>query len=181
MDEQLPKKFCDILNNDDGVIPGPIDLSSLWQLIPPEKPYQRNPKYSARLALLRTYVKFSLTKPWARKELRGLLRELLNNREPIPTLLHGWALYQCAKDSPKPGRGRPEEVDRNLRVCAVFALMQQDGYSTEATFNLIAGHLVCEPETVRSIIRKWTSERGFPRLSSPRAGNRPRPSRTSVK
>ena len=175
MNEHLPKKFCDILNTDNGVIPGPIDLSSLWQLIPPEKPNPRNPKYSARFALLRTYVRHSLTKQWAREELRGLLRELLHKREPVPALLQGWALYQCATDTPKPSRGRPEEVDRNLRVCTIFVLMQRDGYSREAAFNLIAEYLVCAPETVRSIVRKWQSERGLPRPSGPCAGNRPAP------
>ena len=175
MDEKLPKKFCDILNNDDGVIPGPIDLSSLWQLIPPEKPYPRNPKYSARLALLRTYVKFSLTKPWARKELRGLLRELLNNREPIPTLLHGWALYQCAKDAPKSSRGRPEEVDLHLRICAVFVLMRREGYSRTAAFKRIARHVNYEADSVRTIVNRWQSERGLPSPSVPCADNRPAP------
>ena len=175
MDEQLPKKFRAILDKEDGVIPEAIDLCSLWELIPPEKPYPRNPKYSARLALLRTYVKFSPTKPWARKELRGLLRKLLNNCEPIPALLHGWALHQCAKDAPKSSRGRPEEVDTHLRICVVFVLMRREGYSRTAAFKRIARHVNYEADSVRTIVNRWQSERRLPSPSVPCAENRPAP------
>ena len=159
LDRELPKTYRDILNNDDGVIPERADLPSWLRFLPSGKPLTRNSKYPVWVALLRPYFQFSDTKAWAREGLRGLLRELLNNREPLPALLQRWALYQCAEDPPKPSRGRPEESDRNFRVHVVFALLRRDGYSREFAFSLIAGHLVCEPETVRSIIRKCKSDR----------------------
>ena len=175
MDEQLPKKFRAILDKEDGVIPGDIDLCSLWELIPPEMRYSRNSKYSARLAVLRTYVEFSHTKPWARKDLHGLLCKLLNNGEPIPALLMGWALYQYAKQAPKSSRGRPEEVDIHLRICVVFVLMLREGYSRTAAFKLIARNVCYEPDSVRTIVTRWQSERGLPSPSAPCAENRPAP------
>ncbi len=175
MDEQLPTTFCDILDRENGIFPGAIDLSLLWGLISPERPYRRNPKYSARQALLRTYIRFSRTKPWARKELHGLLRKLLNNREPIPAPLQEWALYQYAKQAPKSSRGRPEEVDIHLRICTVFVLMLQENYSRKAAFELIARHMNYEVDSVRTIVNRWKSERGLPSPSSPGTKNRPAP------
>ena len=159
MDEQLPQTYRDILNNDDGVIPERADLPSWLRFLPPGKPLTRNPKYPVWVALLRHYFQFSHTKAWAREGLRRVLREFRNNDRDVPKILNEWALYQCAEDPPKPSRGRPEESDRNFRVHVVFALLRLDGYSRESAFSLIADHLVCEPETIRSIIRKCKSDR----------------------
>ena len=159
MDEQLPKTYRDILNNDDGVIPERADLPSWLRFLPPGKPLTRNSKYPVWDALLRPYFQFSDTKAWAREGLRGVLRELLNNGGDVPKILNEWALYQCAEDPPKPSRGRPKEPDRNFRVHVVFALLRREGYSREATYSLIADAMDYEPETVRSIIRKCESDR----------------------
>ena len=160
MDKQFSKKFIDIaLSSENGLVPERADLPSWWRVIPPEMPHPRNPNIPLRSALLRTYVHSSDTKQWAREGLRRLLSEFLDNGEDVPEILKEWALHQCAKDTPTPSRGRPEEADRNLRVCALFLLVQKYGGSRETAFNLIAYHLVCEPETVRSIVRKWESER----------------------
>ncbi len=172
IDKRFPQEFLDIvLNSENGAIPGRSDLPSLWRLIPPEKLSSRNPEYPARLELLGAYINFSHTKSWAREGLRRLLREFLDNREDVPEILNVWALHQCAKDAPTPSRGRPEEIDRNFRVCALFILLRRHGYSREAAFNFIADHLVCAPETVRSIIRKWETGRAFRRVSGPCARN----------
>ena len=160
MDKQFSKKFNDIaLSSENGLVPERADLPSWWRLIPPEMPCPRNPNIPLRMALLKTYINKSQTKQWAKEGLRRLLREFLDNGENVPEILKEWALHQCAKDTPTPSRGRPEEADRDLRVCALFLLVRKYGGSRETAFNLIADHLVCAPETVRSIVRKWESER----------------------
>ena len=160
MDKQFSGEFIDIaLRRENRLVPERADLPSWWRWIPPEMPHPRNPNIPLRPALLRTYVHFSDTKPWAEDRLRRLLREFLDNGEDVPEILKEWALHQCARDTPTPTRGRPEEADRDLRVCALFLLVRKNGGSREAAFSHIADHLVCAPETVRSIVRKWESER----------------------
>lgn len=160
MDKQFSKKFIDIaLSSENGLVPERADLPSWWRWVSPEMPHRRNPNIPLRPALLRTYVHFSDTKQWAKEGLRRLLREFLDNGEDVPEILKEWALHQCAKDTPTPSRGRPEEADRDLRVCALFVLVRKNGGSRETAFSYIADHLVCAPETVRSIVRKWESER----------------------
>ena len=156
MDKQFSKKFIDIaLSSENGLVPERADLPSWWRWVSPEMPHRRNPNIPLRPALLRTYVHFSDTKPWAKDGLRRLLREFLDNGEDVPEILKEWALHQCAKDTPTPSRGQPEEADRDLRVCALFVLVRKNGGSRETAFSYIADHLVCAPETVRSIVRKW--------------------------
>ena len=47
MDEQLPKTYRDILNNDDGVILERADLPSWLRFLPPGKALTRNSKISS--------------------------------------------------------------------------------------------------------------------------------------
>ena len=42
-----------------------------------------------------------------------------------------------------------------FRVLAVFTLLRFEDYSREAAMDKIADLMSCEPETVRSIIRKY--------------------------
>ena len=93
--------------------------------------------------------------------MRTLLRELLENHEPVPDLLSMWALHKYAKGNPSPRRGRPEEVNRNFRVWVVFNLLQRRKYSREAAFNLMAELMNYDTETIRSIIRKCEVDHPF--------------------
>ena len=164
MDEQFPKEVLEaLLNNENGIIPELADLPSWWRKIPPEQPSSRNPQYSARDELLGSYINWAHTKQSARDGLLGLLREFLNHREPVPELLNWWVQQRYALGPPAPIRGPRENEDRNFRVYMGFKMLRNHGYSREAAFNLIADHLVCAPETVRSIVRKWETERPFRR------------------
>ena len=166
MDEQMLRAVSTLtLDKDSGWAPGPTDLPSLWRLTPPEEPSSRFPGYSARMELLRTYIIWSHTKPWAMEGLRNLLREFLDNREPVPELLSLWALRQYARGDPKPKWGRPEEADRDSLVWDVFTMLRKHAYSRQAAFNFIAEKIGYEPETVRSVIRKRERERRPPKAS----------------
>ena len=48
------------------------------------------------------------------------------------------------------------DAERDFRVLAVFTLLRVEDYSREAAMDKIADLMSCEPETVRSIIRKYS-------------------------
>ena len=159
MAEQSMEEFLgDVLNNKIPVITELGDLPSVWRDTPPGEPDPNHPGFPNRAALLDTYIGTAETKRWARDGLRRLLGELLDNGEPVPQPLGWWAIRQCAQGDPAPSRGRPEESDRDFRVSVVFALLQFEGFTCEAAMGFIAERLVCEPETVRSILRKLRRE-----------------------
>ena len=160
-EQMLREALSLVLNDENGVIPDRADLPFMWRNIPAEDPDSTYPAYPARFILLASYINWSHTKLWAREGLRTLLRELLENHEPVPDLLSMWALHQYAKGNPSPRRGRPEEVNRNFRFWVVFNLLQRRKYSREAAFNLIAELMNYDTETIRSIIRKCEVDHPF--------------------
>ena len=153
-DKALEEYLGDVLNNRMPVIPELADLPSLWRDTPTEASDSSHPGFTSRWTFLAIYINLADTNPWAREGLRGLLRELLENGEPVPALLGAWGLQQYVQGDPAPRRGRPEESERDFRVLAVFKVLLEQGYSREAAMGVIADQMFCEPETVRSIIRK---------------------------
>ena len=153
-DKALEEYLGDVLNNRIPGIPKLADLPSLWREAPAEASDSSHPGFPSRWTFLAMYIDLSDTNPWAREGLRGLLRELLEKDEPVPGMLISWVLHQYARGDPAPKRGRPEESERDFHVLAVFMLLLEQGYSREAAMGVIADQMFCEPETVRSIIRK---------------------------
>ena len=152
-EQSLEEYLGDVLNNRIPVVKELADLPSLWRNAPPESSDSNHLGLPDRLTLLAMFIDIADTKPWAREGLRRLLRELLAKGEPVPGMLISWAVHQFAWGEPAPRRGRPEDSDRNFRVLAVFEVLRAEQYTREAAMALIAEHLVCEPETIRSIIR----------------------------
>ena len=152
-EQSLEEYLGDVLNNRIPVVKELADLPSLWRDAPLESYGSNHLGLPDRWTLLAIFIDMADTKPWAREGLRRLLRELLEKDGPIPDPLVRWVLHQFARGDPAPRRGRPEESDRNFRVLAVFEVLRAEQYTREAAMALIAEHLVCEPETIRSIIR----------------------------
>ena len=156
LDEQAFKKFLgDVLNNRIPVITELADLPSLWRDTSSGEPDPDHPGFPNRAALLYTMIGIAGTQPWAREGLRRLLVYLSKNGEGIPQPLGWWVIHQYACGGPPPKRGRPKESDRDFRVSVVYLLLRHHGYSREEAFDLIAELIYCEPETIRSIIRKF--------------------------
>ena len=153
-DKALEDYLDDVLNDRIPVIPKLADLPSLWRAASAEASDSSHSGDPDRLTWLAMYIDMADTKPWARDGLRGLLQELLENGEPVPDLLSCWVHHQYAQGDPAPRRGRPEESERDFGVLAVFKVLLEREYSREAAMDLIADLMSCEPETVRSIIRK---------------------------
>ena len=153
--QDLEKWLCPIVNDEVPAIPKLSDLPGLWREYPPEASDPNHPAYADRMTWLVLYIVLANSKPWAREGLRKLLRALLENDEPVPPLLSGWVNDQFAQGEPTPSRGRPEESDRNFRVLTVYTWLWIHGYTREAALGHIANWMVCEPESVRSIIRKF--------------------------
>ena len=155
-DKALEDYLDDVLNDRIPVIPKLADLPSLWREAPAEASDSSHSGDPDRLTWLAMYIDMADTKPWARDGLRGLLQEVLENGEPVPDLLSCWVHHQYAQGDPAPRRGRPEDAERDFRVLAVFTLLWVEDYSREAAMDKIADLMSCEPETVRSIIRKYS-------------------------
>ena len=153
-DKALEEYLGDVLNNRMPVIPELADLPSLWRDTPAEASDSSHPGFTSRWMYLAMYIDMADTKPWARDGLRGLLRELLENGEPVPGMLILWGLQQYVQGDPAPRRGRPEESERDFRVLAGFMVLLEQGYSREAAMGVIADLMSYETETIRSIIRK---------------------------
>ncbi len=153
--EQSSEQFLgDVLNNRIPVITPLADLPAWWRDAPPGEPDPNGPGFVSREALLTLYVDLADTKAWAGEGLRALLRYLLESFVKPPPLLVAWAVKRCAYGDPPPKRGSPEKVDRDNRVVSVFTFLRVHGYSYEASIGFIAGQLSCEPETIRSVLRK---------------------------
>ena len=163
MTEQTREEWLgDVLNSEIPVITELADLPSLWRETPTEGFDLNRPGDLTRLEWLAGYIYLADTEPWARDGLCRLLRELLENGEPVPALLGVWALLQYAQGDPAPKRGRPEDSERDFRVLAVYTLLRFNEYSREDAMGLIADRMFYAPETVRSIIRKDKYKRHLP-------------------
>ena len=149
-----------VLNGDIPGFPKFSDLPSLWRETPAESSYASYPVFPDRFTLLAMYIDTARTERWAWDGLHSLLGQMIENDEPIPEFLGTWGVYQLVKGGRPRKRGRPKEFDRDLRVWAVFVVLQADRWTREAAMGHIA-YLLDRPEdTVLSIIRKL--EKHFP-------------------
>ena len=160
-EQSLEEYLGDVLNFRIPGIPKLEEYPSYWRKTPPEASDSNDRGYPAWWPWLAMYIDLADTKPWAREGLRGLLRELLEKGEPVPGMLISWAVHQFAWGEPAPRRGRPEDSERNVRVLVVFMWLQIEGYHRDEAMGVIADQMVCDPETVRSIIRKFEKHPPF--------------------
>ena len=152
-EKSLEQFLSDVLNGRIPAVARLADLPAWWRRTPPG---------FARQELLDKYIDKASTEAWANEGLRALLRYLLESFVKPPPDLVEWAVQRCAYGDPPPKRGRPEEVDDDNLVTAVFAILQANGYSREAAICFIADETSRGQETIRSKIRKLKLRRGLP-------------------
>lgn len=66
-------------------------LVDMYFAIPSDQPDPVLSNHSARCILLCHFSNLALEQPWANEELRLLLKELREQRQPIPAVLTAWA------------------------------------------------------------------------------------------
>lgn len=137
-DQDLDKCLDDVLNNRVPVIPEVADLPSWWREAPAEASDRKHPRGLTQGQLVAKYINMAQTQPKAREGLRSLLRELLENGEPVPALLGAWALLQYAQGDPAVLRGRPVEIDQIILVLTSYWLLRDLGYAREDAIFIIA-------------------------------------------
>ena len=130
MAEQTREEWLgDVLNNEIPVIPELADLPSLWRETPTEGFDLNRPGDLTRLEWLAGYIYLADTEPWARDGLRRLLRELLENGEPVPALLGVWPSSNMPRATlPRSAAGRKirsetSEFWRFTRCCGLTNIL----------------------------------------------------------
>ena len=146
------KWICDLLHGNNQAFPDYSDLTGWWRLYPPEASDPNHPEHVERMEWLALAIVLTQWKPWAREGLLEFHRALLADGEPVPTLLEGWVQDQSAQR--KRGPGRPEEVNRDLRVLVGFTSLSDEGHTRNEAIDIIADCMNYSPETIRSIIHK---------------------------
>ena len=113
-------------------------MPSWWREAPAEASDRKHPRGLTQGQLVAKYINMAQTQPKAREGLRSLLRELLENGEPVPALLGAWALLQYAQGDPAVLRGRPVEIDQIILVLTSYWLLRDLGYAREDAIFIIA-------------------------------------------
>ena len=103
------------------------------------------------------HIDMAKEQTWAWDGLRNLLRHMIENDEQIPEFLGTWGVYQLVKGGRPKKRGQPEEFDRDLRVWAVFTVLQSDGWSRLKAYDYIARLTGYQSRDIRGIISKLES------------------------
>ena len=154
--------YSGVLNDEIQAIPRLHDVPGLvLRRYPPEVSAPYHPKYLEWRTWQVLFINLADSYTWARKGLRKYVGDLLVDGEDIPPILGRWAIDQFAKGEPAPRRGRPDESDRDFRVSTIYTMLWLNGYTRAAAVEQIATWMVCEPETVRSITRKFKDTRAF--------------------
>ncbi len=144
----------DVLNDKIPEIPKFTDLPSLWREAPEASLDSNHSVLPDRWTLLRNYIDTAKTERWAWDALYSLLSEMMENGEPVHELLGVWGLYQFTKGGRPRKRGRPQELDRDLRVLAVFRFLRRHGWTRQGAFDYIADLTDYSPDNIRSIVIK---------------------------
>ena len=155
IDPVLAKVLDDVLNNKVQVIPEVADLPRRWREAPSEASGSKHPWEATREALLALYITLAPSQPPFREGLRRLYLELTMNGEPIPPPLSWWNHRLAVLGDPPPKRGRPRELDQDIKISTVLRLLGIAGYSREDAMSHIAETMDFSPETIRSVIRKY--------------------------
>ena len=87
LEEIQDEYFRDVLEGKSPGIPKFADLPSWWRDIPEEFVYSGNPLEPDRRRLLEIYIDLAKEQGWAWDGLCSLLRQMFEDREPIPELL----------------------------------------------------------------------------------------------
>ena len=153
-DTVLDKVLDDVLNNKHPVIADFADLSRRWREAPSTASDRKHPSERTQGELLATYLPLAFTQPLAREGLNRLYGELVWTGQPIPRALSSWIGYVHLVGGPPAKRGRPREIDRDVRVGTIFKLLGTCGFSREAAIGHIAEKMNVSDETIRTIIRK---------------------------
>ena len=141
-------------------IPKFADLPSWWRNIPKGLVYRGNPLFPDRERLLAIYIDMAKEQPWAWEGLCSLLRQMLENGEPIPESLGIWGVDQLVNGGRPRKRGRPskrgppERFDRDLRVWGVFTVLRLEGWSRRKSYDYIARLTDYDSRVIRGTIRK---------------------------
>ena len=161
-DQALDKFIRGVLNDEITAIPKLVDIPGLvLRRYPPEVSDPTHQKYPEWRTWQVLFMNLAKSNPWARDGLRKYVGDLLVDGEDVPPVLGEWAIDQFAQGEPAPRRGRPEESDRDFKVSNFYTMLWRSGYTRAAAVEQIANGMVCEPETVRSITRKFKNTRAF--------------------
>ena len=161
-DQTLDEFYSGVLNDEIQAIPRLSDVPGLvLRRYPPEVSDPTHQKYPEWRTWQALFMNLAKSNPWAREGLRKYILDLRADGEDVPPVLGEWAIDQFAQGEPAPHRGRPEESDRDFRVSTFYTMLWRSGYTRAAAVEQIANWMVCEPETVRSITRKFRNTRAF--------------------
>ena len=146
--------FRDVLEDKIPGIPKFADLPSWWRNIPEEFVYSGNPLEPDRRRLLAIYIDMAKEQPWAWDGLCSLLRQMLENGEPIPESLGIWGVDQLVNGGRPRKRGPRERFDTDLRVWGVFTVLRLEGWSRRKSYDYIARLTDYDSRVIRGTIRK---------------------------
>ena len=144
--------LCDILHGKNTGVPELSDLTDWWRSYPPEASDLNHPEYAGRMWWLVGFMIVADLYHWAREALHQFHRELLENGEPVPTILDGWVEDEIAQGRRGPGPGRPPKPDRDFRVLMSYANLFHEELTRENAIFEIANCLGSNPDTIGSII-----------------------------
>lgn len=91
---------------------------------------------------------------WAREALHQFHRELLENGEPVRTILDGWVEDEIAQGKRGPDPGPPPKPDRDFRVLMGYTNLFHEELTRENAIFEIANCLGSNPDTIGSTIYK---------------------------
>ncbi len=153
-EQVLADYIRDILNDRIPGIPKFSDLPSLWREAPETPLHSDYSVMPDRQTLLEIYIDLARAERWAWDELHKLLSHMLEQGEPIPEFLGMWAVYQLVKGGRPRKRGRPRELDRDLRVLTVFMFLKDREWTRQRAFDYIADLTGYSSDNIRSIVIK---------------------------
>ena len=161
-DPVLDKVLDDVLNSKVPVIPGFADLPRRWREAPSTASDRMHPTEPTQEELLLTYLSLAFTQPLAREGLDSLYGELVLTGQPIPCALSWWTAYVHLVGDPPANRGRPREIDRDIRVGTMHKLLGTCGYTREGAIRRIAKTMHYSEDAIRTIIRKHKIKMEYP-------------------
>lgn len=126
----------------------------MYFAIPSDQPDPVLSNHSARCILLCHFSNLALEQPWANEELRLLLKELREQRQPIPAVLTAWAYRNVTYPEETASRGRHPEARRNVIIAITADVLRARGHRQKDINAFVGRKLNLEMNTVKSALQK---------------------------
>ena len=148
------KWLCNILHGENPEVPDYSDLTGWWRSYPPEASDPKHPEYVELTEWLVGFMLLADFHHWARESRHQFHRKLLENGEPVPTILDGWVEDEIAQGKRGPDPGRPPKPDRDFLILMGYTRLLDEEITREKAIFLISDCLGIYSDTIGSIIYK---------------------------